>query len=120
MNYYAAYSLLMVRDEFLQNNPNSIKAVLRALNKATKYVNGNKDDTATTMEKDMRAPAKDLRVFLDENVYDMTISSKLIKTLDNTVNFMHEVGKIKSKPNFRDAIADSYLKSVSADLVTYK
>ena len=119
LSYYAAYSLLMVRDEFLNANPNSMKAVLRALNKATKYVNGNKDDTATTMEEDMRAPAKDLRVFLDENVYDMTLSSKLITTLDNTVNFMHEVGKIKSKPNFRDAISSSFLKSVSADLVAY-
>lgn len=119
LDYYAAYALLMVRDEFLENNPNSMKAVLRALNKASKYVNANKDDTAKTMEKDMRTPAKDLRVFLDENVYDMTLSAKLVKTLENTVNFMHDVGKIKAKPDFRKAIASSYLKSVSSDLVAY-
>lgn len=119
VDFYAAYSLLMVRDGFLQKNPNTMKAVLRALLKAQKFINGNKDATAKTMEKDMRAPAKDLRVFLDENVYDISINAKLVKTLNKTVGFMHSIGKIKSKPKVEDHIAASYLKSVDPKLVSY-
>jgi aliphatic sulfonates family ABC transporter substrate-binding protein len=120
LSYYAAYSVLVVRNEFLQENPNSIKSVLRALKKAEDYINGNKDDAAKTMEKDMRAPAKDLRVFLDENVYKMGLDAKFVKTLNNTVNFMHSVGKVKSKAKVENFIDDSFLKSVHPELVTYK
>ena len=119
LNFYAAYSVLVVRDEFLQKNPNSIKAVLRALQKAEKYINANKDDTAKSMEKNMRAAAKDLRVFLDENVYNMGLDAKFVKTLNNTVQFMHSVGKVKSKAKVEDYIAASYLKSLLPDRVTY-
>lgn len=117
LDYYAAYSLLVVRNEFSSANPNTMKAVLRALHKAQNYINGNKDDTATTMEADMRAPAKDLRVFLDENVYDMTIGPKVLRTLNKTIEFMHGVGKIKSKPKVEDAVDASFLKSVDPSLV---
>ena len=119
LDFYAAYSVLVVRDEFLQKNPSSIKAVLRALQKAEKYINANKDDTAKTMEKDMRAPAKDLKVFLGENVYKMGLSAKFVRTLNHTVQFMHSVGKVKSKVKVEDYIAASHLKSVFPNLVTY-
>ena len=75
---------------------------------------------AKTMEKDMRAPAKDLRVFLGENVYDMGLDAKFVKTLNRTVAYMHSVGKIKSKPSVESYIDDSFLKSVFPNLVTYK
>jgi NitT/TauT family transport system substrate-binding protein len=117
LDYYAAYSLLVVRNEFSSANPNTVKAILRALYKAQKYVNGNKADTAKTMEADMRVPAKDLRVFLDENVYDMTITAKMLRTLNNTVEFMHQAGKIKSKPKIEAYVDSSFLKSVDPSLV---
>jgi hypothetical protein len=69
------------------------------------------------MEADMRAPAKDLRVFLDENVYDMTIGPKVLRTLNKTIEFMHGVGKIKSKPKVEDAVDASFLNSVDPSLV---
>ena len=119
LNFYAAYSVLVVRNEFLAKNPNTMKKILRAMKKAEEYINANKDDTAKTMEKDMKAPAKDLRVFLDENVYKMGLDPKFVKTLNRTVNYMHSVGKIKSKPSVQSFIDDSYMKSVLPDLVTY-
>ena len=119
LNFYAAYSVFVVRNEFLAKNPNTMKKVLRAMKKAEDYINANKDDTAKTMEKDMKAPAKDLRVFLDENVYKMGIDAKLVKTLGRTVNYMHSVGKIKSKPDVKSFIDDSYMKSVLPNLVNY-
>ena len=119
LSYYAAYSVLVVRTEWLDKNPNTMLKVLRAMKKAQDYINSNKDDTAKTMEKDMRAPAKDLRVFLDENVYDMGIDKKFVRTLNKTVGFMHRVGKIKSKPSVESFIDDSYLKKVIPNRVTY-
>ncbi len=119
LDYYAAYSVLVVRTEWLDENPNTMLKVLRAMKKAQDYINANKDDTAKTMEKDMRAPAKDLRVFLDENVYDMGIDAKFVRTLNKTVGFMHKVGKIKSKPSVESFIDDSYLKQVLPDRVSY-
>ena len=119
LSYYAAYSVLVVRTEWLDKNPNTMLKVLRAMKKAQDYINSNKDDTAKTMEKDMRAPAKDLRVFLDENVYDMGIDKKFVRTLNKTVGFMHRVGKIKAKPSVESFIDDSYLKKVIPNRVSY-
>ncbi len=119
VSFYAAYSVLVVRDEFLGKNPSSIKAVLRALHKAETYINANKDDTAKSMEKNMRAAAKDLRVFLDENVYNMGLDAKFVKTLNKTVQFMHSVGKVKSKAKVEDYIAASSMKSLFPSRVSY-
>ena len=119
LNFYAAYAVLVSRDAFLKKNPNSIKAVLRAMKKAEDYINANEADAAKTMEKVMRAPAKDLKVFLGENVYKMGLDAKFVKTLNNTVEFMHSVGKVKSKAKVENYIAASYMKSLYPKRVSY-
>jgi NitT/TauT family transport system substrate-binding protein len=117
LDFYAAYALLVARNDFLAENPDTTKALLRALYKAQKYINANKGETATTMQEDMRAPESDLRVFLDESVYDMSITPKLVRTLNNSVAFMYAAGKIKTKPKIEAYIDSSYLKSVDQALV---
>ena len=119
LDYYAAYSVLVVREEWLKKNPNTMVKVLRAMKKAQDFVNSNKAETAKIMEKDMRAPAKDLQVFLGENVYDMGIDKKFVRTLNKTVGFMHNAGKIKSKPSVESFIDDTYIKQVIPNRVTY-
>ena len=122
IDFYGAYSLLSVRDEFIKSSPNTILAILRALNRATKFLNDpkNLDEAAKLTEKDMGQSLGDLKVFLQENIYDMSINPKVVRTVTRTINFLHSKGKLKSKPNFDKFLHLRFLKEIDPSLIKYE
>ena len=44
VKWMSVHTTIQVTDDFLKKNPETIKAVLRALKKATDYINNNRED----------------------------------------------------------------------------
>jgi len=122
VDFYSAYAIYSVRRDLIECCPNTIVAVLRVLERATRYLQDEKHhaEIAPIFEKDLKIDPADARIFLKENRYDMSVDERMVKTLARTINFLHSQGKLKSKPTVDDFLDTSFLGKVNPALVKYK
>ncbi|MGN1386029.1 MAG: ABC transporter substrate-binding protein, partial [Bacillus sp. (in: firmicutes)] len=72
VNWMSVHSTLQVTDDYLEKNPNTIKAVIRALNKATDYINENREEAIKILAPELHLSEEELKEIMSRNVYDMT------------------------------------------------
>ena len=121
VDFYSAYSIMSARNEFINCCPNTIVTILSVLNRATKVLQdrNNWDEASKKLVRDFERPADELKIYLNQNRYDMSIDKRMVKTLQTTINFLESKGKLKSKPNVNDFLEPKFLKQVNPALVSY-
>lgn len=118
--YAGMYSVLVVREEFLAENPRTVEAVLRALVRATDFVQQHPDETARLLTKDIRQPLENIRVIMGENRYDMAITPELVGDFTKTIEFMGSIGKLKTVPKMEDWVDAGPLSRVRPEWVRWR
>lgn len=117
VNWMNFHTTLQVTDDFLKNNPNTIKAFLRALKEATDFVNSNRDEAADILSKELKIEKADLLSIMAKNTYSLAVDDKLISGTKELTDFMYEMKNIKTKPDLKDFSDFSLLKEVDPSLV---
>ena len=69
MNFYTT---MQVSDTFLKEHPEEVKAMLRALKKATDFINENPDEAAEIIAKEINLDATQVKKIMSQNQYKMT------------------------------------------------
>ncbi len=119
VEWMSVHSTLQVTDDYLKENPNTIKAVIRALEKATTYINENREEAIKILAPELHLAEDELAEIMNRNVYDMTVDETFTDNSNGTVvtNYLMNTGNITSVPEKSDYIDLSLLKEVNADLV---
>ncbi|MCP3761217.1 ABC transporter substrate-binding protein [Domibacillus sp. A3M-37] len=122
VDWMSVHTTLQVTDDFLEENPNTVKAVIRALNKATAYINDNREEAVAVLAPELHLSEEELTEIMNRNVYDMTADESFIDGSNGTAvtDYLMSVGNIKSVPEQSDYIDLSLLKEVDPTLVTAK
>ncbi|MBC2579757.1 ABC transporter substrate-binding protein [Clostridium sp. DJ247] len=110
-------STFQVSEDFLKKNPNTVKAVLRALDKATVFINEHRDESIDILSKEFKIDKNDLKKMMDENIYTMQVDNTIYNGVNEMSSFMLEQKNIRKKPEFKDLTDFSLLKEVSPDKV---
>jgi NitT/TauT family transport system substrate-binding protein len=117
VDWMSFHSTLQVTDDFLEENPNTIKAVIRGLMKATDYINENREESIKILSPILQLEEDELREVMKRNVYSMTVDDSFINGSDEIANFLLEVGNIQEVPELTDYVNFDLLREVAPDLV---
>ena len=108
---------LQVTQDFYDNNPETIEKLLRALNKATNYINEHPEDAAKIIAKRINIDEKECLRIMQENEYTMQYDQQFVDGANSMANFMLEMGNIKSVPKTDEYLDSTLLKKVVPDEV---
>lgn len=119
VEWMSVHSTLQVTDDFLEENPNTIKAVIRALEKATVYINENREEAIKVLAPELHLEEAELAEIMNRNVYDMTSDDSFINISNGSTvtDYLLETGNIQTVPAMSDYIDLSLLKEVNSNLV---
>lgn len=120
VNWMNFYTTMQVSDTFLKEHPEEVKAMLRALKKATDFINENPDEAAEIIAKEINLDAAQVKKIMSQNQYKMTYDDNFVNSCGEIADFMQKTNNISTKPDFEKYADSSILKSVDETLVTAK
>ncbi|MFF2480342.1 ABC transporter substrate-binding protein [Paenibacillus sp. NPDC058071] len=113
-----SYSILVGHNDFVDKNPETVKAVLRALNKSVAFIQASPDAAAAHIAKTLGQDAADIKTLIALNHYALDLTPELVGALESISQFLLANEKIKEVPDFKTFIDSSYLKGIAPELVT--
>lgn len=111
---------LNVPGKFLDANPNTVKAVMRALLRATDYINKNPvEKSAELLAKPLNVPAEDLVPIMKQNIYSADVDQGVVDGLTELMAFGADpkIGWTNKKFVPKDVYDLRFLKELAPDHV---
>ena len=112
------YMTLQVQDDFLKQNPEAVEKMLRALRKATDYINEHPEESAKIVAKRINIDEETCLRIMKKNVYAMKFDQQFLDGANNMANFMKDMNNIQAVPDTKNYIDTSILKKIFPDDVT--
>jgi NitT/TauT family transport system substrate-binding protein len=106
--------------KMLKENPNTLKAVLRALRKATDSINKDRDGAVKIVAREMKMDEGLAREIMTYNVYSMEMNDKIVKGMGEFVDFLHSLDRIKQKFPPEQVFYTKLLEDVDPALVKWR
>jgi ABC-type nitrate/sulfonate/bicarbonate transport system substrate-binding protein len=119
-NWLSVHSTLMATEDFLEENPNTIKALIRALKKGTDFINDNREKAVKILSPELRLSESELTEIMNRNVYSMEVDDTYWKesNSEGIMDYFLSVGNIPKKPEVESYHDFSLLKEVYPELIT--
>ncbi|MCM3728650.1 ABC transporter substrate-binding protein [Neobacillus cucumis] len=119
VQWLSVHSTMMATDDFLKKNPNTIKALIRGLKKATDFINSNREEAVKILAPELHLTEAELTEIMSRNEYSMEVNDTYWKesNSDGIMDYFMSVGNIKSKPEVKSYNDFSLLKEVYPDLI---
>jgi NitT/TauT family transport system substrate-binding protein len=106
--------------KMVKENPNTLKAVLRALNKATATINANREGSVKIVAAQMKMDEALARDIMALNVYSMEMNDKIYRGMGDFVEFLHSLNRIPQKISPEGVFYTRLLEEVDPKLVKWK
>jgi ABC-type nitrate/sulfonate/bicarbonate transport system substrate-binding protein len=106
--------------DMLKKNPNTLKAVLRALAKATTKINTDREAAVKIVATEMKTDEALTRDIMALNIYSMEMTDKIQKGMTEFVDFLHSLDRIKQKFPAEQVLYTKLLEEVDPKLVKWK
>lgn len=116
VNYLNFHTILQVTNDMLKY-PETLKAFLRALVKATDYINNNREEAAAILSEELNIEKEELLGIMSRNIYSLQVDSDFVDGITEMATFMKEMDNISKIPQVLDFVDFSLLKEVDKDLV---
>ena len=106
--------------DMVKKNPNTLKAILRALEKATQKINTDRETAVKIVSAEMKIDEAVTREIMAINIYTMEMTDKIPKGMAEFVDFLHSLDRIKQKFPAEQVIYTKLLEEVDPKLVKWK
>ena len=106
--------------EMVKKNPNTLKAVLRALRKATDTINTDREAAVKIVAREMKTDEALTRDIMALNIYSMEMNENIPKGMGEFVDFLHSLDRIKQKFPAESVIYTRLLEETDPSLVKWK
>ncbi|MGH7388171.1 MAG: ABC transporter substrate-binding protein [Candidatus Rokuibacteriota bacterium] len=104
----------------LKENPNTLKAVLRAISKATDTINKDRDAAVKIVAREMKIEEGLAREIMKYNVYTMEMNETIYRGMGDFVDFLHSLNRIPRKFPPEQVFYTRLLKAVNPQLVKWE
>jgi NitT/TauT family transport system substrate-binding protein len=106
--------------KMVKDNPNALKAVLRALNRATTTINTNREASVKIVAAQMKMDEALARDIMALNIYSMEMNDKIYRGMGDFVDFLHSLNRIPQKISPESVFYTKLLEEVDPKLVKWK
>jgi NitT/TauT family transport system substrate-binding protein len=106
--------------KMVKENPNTLKAVLRALKKATATINTNRDAAVKVVAAQMKMDEALARDIMALNIYSMEMNDRIPRGMGEFVEFLYSLDRIKAKIPAEGVFYTRLLEDVDPALVKWK
>jgi NitT/TauT family transport system substrate-binding protein len=106
--------------DMVKKNPNTLKAVLRALEKATTKINTDRETAVKIVAAEMKMDEALAREIMALNVYSMEMTDKIQQGMTEFIGFLFSLDRIKQKFPAEQVIYTKLLEEVDPKLVKWK
>jgi ABC-type nitrate/sulfonate/bicarbonate transport system substrate-binding protein len=113
-------SVLQAAQDWIDHKPNTLKAVLRCIKRATETINADRPKALEAMQKVLRIDPEPLAVMAGANQYGMAIDDKLATTIAFVNDWALSIKRIPNAVTAEDALAPQLLAAVDPSLVSWK
>ena len=120
VNWLSFYTTMQVTDDYLHKHTEDIEAMLRALDKATVFINENPEEAAAIIAVELKLEKDQVRHIMKKNHYSMAIDKPFKSACEEMSSFMLKMGRLHDIPIFWDYVNIDYLRVVDRSLVTIK
>jgi len=116
-DWMSAHTTIQATDDYLAKYPNTIKAVLRSLQKATDYINDNRSEAIKVLAPELGITEEELTEIMGRNTYSMALDQSYWDGLPAVAEFFKRGGAIEAVPEESAYNDFSLLKEVDASLI---
>ncbi|MDQ6669881.1 MAG: ABC transporter substrate-binding protein, partial [Chloroflexota bacterium] len=107
-----------VKGDFMDKNPNTVKAVLRAIIRATDYINTNPIETsATVLSKSLEVPADDLATIMKENIYSNEWDQRAVDGSNEFIAWGADLKYVSKPADVKEVVDFRYVKDLAPDKI---
>ena len=93
---YGDHSVLFATEAFIKEQPNTVRAVLTALARASDFIESNKSEATAILSKEFGLEPVDMAEVMASNRYTLAINDELVRELDQLAAFMFGLKRIQS------------------------
>jgi two-component system chemotaxis sensor kinase CheA len=117
INWLVDQSVLMTFEENFEKYPETLKALLRAFQTATRFINKNIEQAAEILSKPLSIEKKQLLKIVSLNKYSMKMDNLFKIGLLSFRELLHQNGAIATTPPESDLYSTEFLRQVDPVLV---
>ena len=120
VNYLDFMVAINANREYVEENPEVAQAYVRAIMKATDYINENKEDAAAIIAEEINLDTDTCLSIMEKNDYKVAYDQTFKDSCDSLSAYMTESGLNTSLVTFDQFAYTDTLSAIDASLVSYK
>ena len=120
VDWLLVHAGVVASGKMLKENPNTLKAVLRALAKATATINADRETSVRIVAREMKTDEGLARDIMALNVYSMEMTDKIYRGMGEFVDFLYSLNRIPAKVAPDSLFYTRLLKEVDPTLVRWE
>src|SRR2546428_567580 len=120
VDWILVHAGVVASGKMLKENPNTLKAVLRALEKATDTINANREAAVKIVAREMKLDEALARDIMALNIYSMETNDKIVRGMGDFIDFLYSLDRIKQKFPPEQVLYTKLLEEVDPKLVRWK
>jgi ABC-type nitrate/sulfonate/bicarbonate transport system substrate-binding protein len=120
VNWLLAHAGVVASGNYIEKYPNTLKAILRALKRATVTVNQERDKVVPIIAKQMRISSEVTRDIMARNIYSMEMNESIYRGMNAFVEFLLKLDRIPQKVDPASTFYTKLLEDTDAGLVKWK
>jgi NitT/TauT family transport system substrate-binding protein len=120
VDWLQVHAGIVASGKMLKENPNTLKAVLRATRKATEAINRDRDGAVKIVAREMKMDEALAREIMSYNIYSMEMNPNIVRGMGDFVDFLHSLDRIKQKFPAEQVFYTKILEDVDPALVKWK
>ncbi len=120
VDWLLVHAGVVASGKMIKDNPNTLKAILRALDKATGAINANRDAAVKIVAREMKMDEATARDIMALNQYSMEMNDKVYRGMGAFVDFLASLNRIPTKVPPERMFYTKLLEDVDPKLVKWK
>jgi len=120
VDWLQVHAGVIASGKMLKENPNTIKAIVRATRKATETINRDREAAVEIVAREMKIEKDLAREIMAYNVYSMEMNANIVKGMTDFVDFLYSLDRIKQKFPAEQVFYTKILEDVDPGLVRWK
>jgi NitT/TauT family transport system substrate-binding protein len=120
VDWLQVHAGIVASGKMLKENPNTLRAVLRATRKATDTINRDRASAIKIVAREMKMDEALAKEIMTYNVYSMEMNDNIVRGMNEFVDFLHSLDRIKQKFPAEQVFYTKILEDVDPALVKWK
>jgi ABC-type nitrate/sulfonate/bicarbonate transport system substrate-binding protein len=108
------------RQSWIKDKPNTVKAVMRAFDRATKFLASDRPQSIEIIQKGIRIDPAAIAAIMNVNVYNSALTQDMASSISDLSDWALSIKRIPIAVKPTDIIDPTLLASVNPSLVTYR